>query len=81
MFLKLVAKDRVRSWTTITWAIPLIVFSSYGLYQRLVLGKERKPTPDLYAPFTPVTPPIEAESKEESQTVGRFELAKRPFEK
>ncbi|KAJ3287093.1 hypothetical protein HDU79_005978 [Rhizoclosmatium sp. JEL0117] len=47
----------------------------------VVLGKERKPTPDLYAPFTPVTPPIEAESKEEPQKVDRFELAKRPFEK
>ncbi|KAJ3025111.1 UNVERIFIED_CONTAM: hypothetical protein HDU68_007451 [Siphonaria sp. JEL0065] len=85
MFLKLVAKDKLRSWTTITWAVPLIAFSSYGLYKRLYLGEERKPTPDIFAPFTPIegAPPLieELGKSKEPAAPSRFELAKRPFEK
>ncbi|KAJ3119049.1 hypothetical protein HDU96_003224 [Phlyctochytrium bullatum] len=42
VFMNFVAKDRMRSWTTIIVAMPVFLFTSYGLFQRLVLGKERK---------------------------------------
>ncbi|KAJ3401763.1 hypothetical protein HDU80_005716 [Chytriomyces hyalinus] len=83
MFLKLVAKDRQRSWTTFTWAIPLTVFASYGLYQRLVLGKERKPTPDLWTPFTPVSDAqqqVPVKSVPETQFPQNYVNPQRPFE-
>ncbi|KAJ3239087.1 hypothetical protein HDU78_003054 [Chytriomyces hyalinus] len=83
MFLKLVAKDRQRSWTTFTWAIPLTVFASYGLYQRLVLGKERKPTPDLWTPFTPVSDAqqqVPVKPVPETQFPPNYVNPQRPFE-
>ncbi|KAI8615795.1 hypothetical protein BC830DRAFT_1120959 [Chytriomyces sp. MP71] len=80
MFLKLVAKDRLRSWTTITWALPLTIFASYGLYERLILGKERKPTPAIWAPFTPVENPDPVREPVAIKMPEHYVSPVRPFE-
>ncbi|KAI8822124.1 uncharacterized protein EV422DRAFT_566558 [Fimicolochytrium jonesii] len=45
MFMRLVAKDRLRSWVVIISVTPTFCYLTYLTYKRVILGEGPKPRP------------------------------------
>ncbi|KAI8920323.1 hypothetical protein DFJ77DRAFT_507711 [Powellomyces hirtus] len=45
LFMRTVAKDRFRSWTVILATTPAMIYLTYAMYKRVILGESPPPRP------------------------------------